>query len=177
MILIKNKKWIQVVILSLLFVIGGYTIVGGLFAEKDKTPQEGDQAPDFSLSSLEGGIVSLSDFEGKAVMLNFWGTFCEPCVKEMPLIQQYYEQYQDQNLVVLGVNLDEPEVTVRGFVDELDLTFPIVLDKNIVRKQYGVSHYPTTIFINGQGEIIKKFVGEMKEKDLKPIISNLLTMN
>jgi peroxiredoxin len=170
----RNKKWVQVVILSVLFVIGGYTIATGLFEEKDKIPKVGDQAPNFTLTDLEGDVIRLSDYKGKAIMLNFWGTFCPPCVYEMPLFQEYYEQYKDQDFVVLGVNLDEATVTVKRFVKEYGLTFPIPLDKNVVRKQYGVTQYPTTFFINKDGVIIQKIDTLIEERHLKPIIDNLL---
>ncbi len=175
--MIKNKKWIQVIILCLLFAIGGYTIGMGLFAEKDPIPRIGDKAPDFTLTDLNGDLIKLSDFKGQAVMMNFWGTFCPPCVYEMPLIQQYYEEYKDQEFVVLGVNLDEPTVTVRRFVNEYGLTFPIPLDKNVVRRQFGVTSYPTTIFINHEGIIVRIVEGAMEEEDLQPIIYSLLELN
>jgi peroxiredoxin len=163
----RKYKWLQISILLAIVIVGGYTIADSLFADNDPVPAVGDRAPGFSLKGLDGEVYRLSDFAGKPVVLNFWGTFCEPCVREMPLIQQHYEKYQDRGLVVLGVNLDEPEVTVRGFVKDYGLTFPILLDKNVVRKQYGVYYYPTTFFIDAEGRIVDKFVGEMKRQDLE----------
>lgn len=173
----RNKKWVQIIILSLLFIVGGFTITNGLFGEKDEIPKVGDSAPDFTLTDLEGDVIRLSDYKGKAVMLNFWGTFCPPCVYEMPLFQKYYEQYKDQGFVVLGVNLDEATVTVKRFVKEYGLTFPIPMDKNVVRKQYGVTQYPTTFFINQEGVIIERLDTLIEERHLKPIVDDLLQLN
>lgn len=170
----KRKKWLQVTILLLLIIVGGYTMASGLFGDKDSIPLEGDQAPDFTLLDLNDETLRLSDFEDQVVMINFWGTFCEPCVYEMPLFQQNYEKHKDDGLVVLGVNLDEPVVSVRRFIRDYGITFPIPLDKNVVRRQYGVTQYPTTFFVNRNGEIEKIFVGAMEEWQLEPILQGLL---
>lgn len=173
MIRLKNKKWLQVIILCVILVIGGATIISGFKGKKDGIPKVGDVAPNFALTNLEGQVEHLSDYAGKAIMLNFWGTFCEPCITEMPLFQQYYERYGEE-LVVLGVNLHEPPVTVRKFVRDYELTFPILLDKTVVSKQYGVRRYPTTFFINKDGKIEQKVDMLIDEARLKPLVTQLL---
>lgn len=170
----NRRKWMQVIILSFIFIIGGYTIISGLFGDKEKPLDVGDMALDFTLTDLDGQVVSLSDYKGKAIMLNFWGTFCPPCVTEMPLFQDYYEDYEEEGLVVLGVNLNEPPVTVRRFVKEYGLTFPILLDKDVVRKQYGVRQYPTTFFIDRDGVIQRKVDMLIIERTLKPLVDQIL---
>jgi len=90
------------------------------------------------------------------------------------LFQEYYEKYKDQGFVVLGVNLDEPTVTVRRFVRDYGLTFPIPLDKNVVRRQYGVIRYPTTFFINREGVIEQRMEVLIEERHLKPIVDRML---
>lgn len=171
MVICMRKKWLQVTILMGIVVIGGFVVISGLL-NGEKALAEGDVAPDFSLTNLEGQVVSLSDYSGQPIMLNFWGTFCEPCVIEMPLFEEYYKQYED--LVVLGVNLDEPPLTVRRFVNDLKLTFPILLDKTIVSKQYDVRRYPTTFFINRDGVIEHKVVMLLDEQRLAPLVAQLL---
>ncbi len=170
----KYRKQIQIAILSVVLIIGLYTIGSSLFAEKDSFPQAGEKAPDFTLRGLDGELHQLSDYHGQAVLLNFWGTFCPPCVDETPLLQQYYEQYKDQGLVILGVNLNESTVTVQGFVRQFSVTYPILLDKEQVRKQYGVNQFPTTFFISPDGMIVEKWIGELREHHLKPRVERLV---
>jgi peroxiredoxin len=161
---VARNKWVQLFILIVIIVAGAVTIGANLSAAPN--PDVGDKAPDFSLYGLDGEQYELQDYRGTYVVINFWGSFCEPCVREMPLIQNKYEQYKDQNLVVLGINLDESTVTINNFTRGMNLTFPILLDKNVVRKQYGVYEYPTTFFIDQQGIIRQKIVGEMNEGSL-----------
>ncbi len=159
-----RNKWVQLSILAVMIAAAAITIGANL--SYSPVPKVGEKAPDFSLYGLDGDQYSLSDYIGRPVIVNFWGSFCEPCVREMPLLQRKYEQYQDTGLVVLGVNLDESTVTIHNFTRGMNLTFPILLDKNIVRKQYGVYQYPTTFFIDHQGMIREKIVGEMNEGKL-----------
>ena len=171
----KNRRTIQVLILSLVVVIGAITIAGNVFTEKDEIPREGMKAPNFALRGLDGKEHQLKDYAGRPVIINFWGTFCEPCVDEMPLIQSYYERYKDENVVVLGINLNEAEATVRAFVREHELTFPILLDKDRIRRNYGVMSYPTTFFVRADGVIEDIFIGEMTDSTLSVRMNRLLS--
>ncbi|WP_068775361.1 thiol-disulfide oxidoreductase ResA [Paenibacillus sp. FJAT-26967] len=168
----KNKKWIQIIILSIVLIIGVYTIVSNLTSSDDnKYPVEGSKAPDFTLAGLDNKTYKLSDYAGKAVLINFWGTFCPPCKKEMPALQSQYNLSKDKNVEFLEVNLDASRVTVQSFIDQYNLTLPILLDsEHVVRKQYGVVEYPTTLFIKPDGTIMKIHKGEMDE----PFIENML---
>jgi peroxiredoxin len=180
----KNKKGLQIVILLAVIIVGAYTIGNSLFDE-NKIPVAGDKAPDFDLVGLDGKNHSLSDYRGKWVVVNFWGTFCPPCVREMPLIQAQYEKwYPTGKVEMLAVNLDEPLVTVQSFIDdhvaehaeEGAPVFPVLLDKDIVRKQFGVTSYPTTFFIDPEGVIKHIAIGEMVlGKDPNRDIDALLT--
>ena len=171
----RNKKWLQILILAAVVLIGGITIGNGLFADKPKLLQAQDAAPDFALKGLDGQAYRLSDFRGRPVVLNFWGTFCPPCVREMPLLQKMHESFKDQGVVILGVNLNEPEVTVRSFVRQYDIQYPILLDKGYqVRDLYGVMDYPTTFFIGKDGTIQSVFVGELNESYVQGQILKLM---
>lgn len=170
----KNRKIIQISILSIVFIVAVYTI-GSSFKSGGTEPLiEGGMAPDFITKDLDGQAHKLSDYRGKGVIINFWGTFCKPCVREMPLIEEYYKKYQDQGIVVLGVNLDEPHVTVKSFIREYEITYPILMDDFTVRDLYGVRSYPTTFFIDSSGRIQHKFVGEMNETVYKYRLLNIL---
>lgn len=135
----------------------------------------GAKAPDFTLNSLEGEAVSLSDFKGKKILVNFWATWCPPCKKEMPAIQQFTEE-AGEDMVALAVNID-PENDAIAFANEHKLTFPILLDHQNVDKpisdQYQVLAIPTTFFIDSNGNIQHKFIGEMKLKDIEEHMNRL----
>ena len=171
----KHRRLIQYLILGAVIVVGVFTIASNAFTAKEEIPKVGGKAPNFTLENLQGESVQLDDYKGKYVVLNFWGTFCEPCVKEMPLLQNYYDSFKDKDLVVLGVNLDEPFATVSSFVRSLEVKFPIVLDNDTVRKRYGVMSYPTTFFIRPDGVIQDKVVGELIDETLSYRVHKLLS--
>lgn len=113
-------------------------------------------APDFTLASLEASsTISIDDFRGQVVFLNFWATWCAPCVAEMPAMQTLYERYRDDGLVVLAVNVREDEATVQEFIDRLGVTYPIALDRaGEVTNLYNVRGFPTTMIIDRGGNVI-----------------------
>lgn len=118
--------------------------------------EPGEQAPDFELETLEGDSFRLSDLEGKKVILNFWYSWCPPCIEEMPELQKFYEDYQEE-VEVVTVNLTDVENSVSDaetFIKEHGYTFPVPLDKdNAVSDQYVVYAAPTTYFIGTDGKI------------------------
>lgn len=119
-----------------------------------------DPAIDFTLKDLEGNDVSLSDFEGKIVLLNFWATWCKFCDIEMPDLEKLYTE--NEGIVVLGVNVGEDIDLVKDYVDEKNLSFPIVLDETTeIASDYLVSGLPTTYFIDENGMIYGVFPGMM----------------
>lgn len=170
MALKRYRRWVQVFILIAIFVVGGITLADNLFSE-DTIPKEGSQAPEFTLPGLDGQEYRLSDYKGKVVVLNFWGTYCPPCVEEMPLIQNYYEKYADKNVEILAINENDPLVSVKAFFRQYKLTFPSLLDKDVVRRKYGVMNYPTTVFINENGKIEVIFEGAMDEAFLSSTLA------
>lgn len=112
----------------------------------------GMPAPEFTLPGLDGQTISLGGFKGKPVMVNFWATWCGPCVHEVPYIQETYEVWSGKGLVILAVNIGESPSQVRGFMQESQLSFPVLLDESgEVAEQYGVRGIPTTILVDGEG--------------------------
>jgi thiol-disulfide isomerase/thioredoxin len=109
--------------------------------------------PEFSLATPEGKKVSLKDFRGKTVFLNFWATWCAPCREEMPAMEKLYQEYKDKNFVVLAVNVKDRKQEALNFVKELKLTYPVAFDPEAqVASLYGAWGLPTTYLIGPKGE-------------------------
>jgi cytochrome c biogenesis protein CcmG, thiol:disulfide interchange protein DsbE len=130
-------------------------------------PVAGAPAPDFSLSGIDGAQVRLSDYRGDVVLVNFWATWCGPCRAEMPLLQERFTALRESGLVVLAVNDDEPVGEVTAFVQELGLTFPILLDPGAnVQQLYRVLGYPTSFLVGRDGVIQRVHVGVLTDSQL-----------
>lgn len=135
----------------------------------------GSPAPDFELKTVEGKSYKLSDLKGKAVMINFFATWCPPCRAEMPTIQDVYKQYESQGFIVLVVDLNEADVAIKSFRDKLGLTFPIVVDKDDkVSRLYDIVPLPTSYFVDKKGIVQAKWTGEIRKEQLKSIVKKLL---
>jgi peroxiredoxin len=170
-----NKKWVQIGIFAIVLIIGVFTIITNLSAsDSKKYPQVGDKAPDFSLIGLDGKTHKLSEYKGKPVLVNFWGTFCPPCKEEMPALQRQYDQWSNKGVVFLEVNVDKNKITVQSFMDQYKLNLPVLLDaKETVRKVYGVMDYPTTFFIGAYGKVEVKKIGQMTESYIDATLASL----
>ena len=121
-------------------------------------------ATDFILEGLDGNTVRLSDLRGESVFLNFWATWCGPCLKEMPDIQKIHEGYRDQGVTVIGIDLDETVEVVSDFVEEGGFTWTFVIDHvGTVTREYRVDVIPTSFFIDGDGMIRAIAIGWMTE--------------
>jgi peroxiredoxin len=114
----------------------------------------GNLAPDFTLASTSGETVSLSDYRGKRVMVNFWGTWCPPCRAEMPDMEKFY---QENDVEILAVNLTPTESNVSDvteFIDEFGLSFQVLLDEELaVSSKYGIQPVPTSFMVDSKGII------------------------
>lgn len=122
--------------------------------EASSLPEPGDIAPDFTLADVDGNEVTLADFRGRPVMLNFWATWCAPCRLEMPEMEQAQQDYAADGLAILAINQEEPAERVAAFMDELGLTFSAPLDVDgDVAAQYGAFFLPSSVFINADGEV------------------------
>lgn len=126
------------------------------------SPREGFFAPDFTLDTLQGGQVRLSDLRGKIVVINFWASWCPPCRAETPALQNSYERYKDSGVVILGVNLTDQDSLndVKDFVRQFGLTYPILLDRDgSTSLRYRIQGLPSTYFLNRAGVIRTVVVG------------------
>lgn len=172
----KHRKKIQVSIFAFVLLVVGYTVSASVFGGETRPPAVGDSLAPFELEAIGGERIGTSDFRGQPMIVNFWGTFCPPCVEETPALQRMYEKYKDQGVVILGVNLGErPVVRVEQFVERFDVTYPVLLDPDLeVRDRYGVRSYPTTYFIDASGKVKTIRVGGMSEGYIESQIRSLL---
>ena len=125
-----------------------FKVIPNLQPMKETAP-----VPDFSLSTPDGKKVSLKDFRGKTVFLNFWATWCVPCREEMPAMEKLYQEYKDKNFVVLAINVKDRKQEALTFMKELKLTYPVAFDPEAeVASLYGAWGLPTTYLIGPTGE-------------------------
>lgn len=110
------------------------------------------RAPAFSLQSVSGGTVSLAQFKGDVVMINFWASWCGPCRQEMPLLDSIYKQYKDMGFTLLGVNVEPDSGSADAWLKKTPVSYPILFDpKSQVSQLYQVQAMPTTVIIDRQG--------------------------
>ena len=156
----------RVAVLGAIVAILLAAVVGGCGSPGSPVDQ-GSPAPAFVVWTLDGRETRLSDFKGKTVVLNVWATWCGYCQAEMPELEAAYRDYRDQGLVVLGVNARESQDLVRRYVNELGITFPILLDTNgSISHAYRVQALPTTFFIDADGIIRGQMVGQLTKETL-----------
>lgn len=128
------------------------------------------QAPDFFLSTLDGRRVSLSDFRGRPVLINYWATYCTPCRTEMPLLQTMADQYP--KLVVLLVDERDSTPAARTFITEIHIRSPVLLDTDgKAADLYRITGLPTTIFVRADGTVEGRYIGQTTEQILQPHIA------
>src|SRR3989338_8003741 len=116
----------------------------------------------FMLRDLNGKLTSLGDFEGKVLLLNFWATWCANCIKEMSAMQQLYQTYSTEGLVVVGVSVDRSAPSeVKAFAEKLKISFPILHDRDsIISRLYSNPGVPVSYLIDRQGRIAYRVLGE-----------------
>jgi len=125
-------------------------------APKEKRPL----APDFTLSSVDGKTITLSQLRGKVVLLDFWATWCAPCRLAIPHLNEMYKAYRERGLEIIGISLDTGGgERVRRFAVNMGIQYPIIMADNEVVKDYGISPIPTTYLIDRDGYISNKWVG------------------
>eukprot|EP00130_Batrachochytrium_dendrobatidis_P008523 XP_006683398.1 hypothetical protein BATDEDRAFT_28911 [Batrachochytrium dendrobatidis JAM81] len=157
----RNRLILRTSILAVLLSAVVFALVSNLRAD-NTVYQVGDRAPDFKLKQInknnELEYVQLSDFEGKGVMLNFWGTWCKPCEAEMPYMEALYPEYKEKGIEIIAVSLDNTELAVDGEVRDL----------------YKIGPIPSTVFINPSGEIERTVIGALTLEKLEGYFQEIL---
>ena len=147
-------------------------------AQTTTEEQQYPQAPDFSLTDLEGNKVSLSDYRGKVVVLDFWATWCPPCRKGIPDFVEMQQEYGEDKFVVLGINLDRGQDVgpmVEEFAKNYNINYPVLYhNQQIVMAYGGIQSIPTTFVVDQNGKVRQGVVGYRPKEFFKGVIDPLL---
>ncbi len=152
----KTERIIQIAI--------GVLLVAFVFVVNDTLNEHvvvvGDKAPDFKIISDNGKPISRSDFGGKILVLNFWATWCPPCIEELPSLDEFQRQLKGQGVVVVGVSVDKNEKQYKDFLAKARVSFQTSRDgDSSISAEYGTFKYPETYIINSKGEVVVKYIG------------------
>jgi thiol-disulfide isomerase/thioredoxin len=141
-------------------------------------PTKGSMAPDFTLNLLagQGKTVQLSALKGKAVVVNFWATYCEPCKQEMPALAELQNQYGPDGLQILGIVMDDPgENTIVDFAHKLGVNYPVLVGTDKVADNYGgVDALPTTFYLDRNGKVVDRVLGGASKAEIEASIKKAL---
>ncbi len=158
----------------------------GMDAGTMTSPMVGKQAANFTLTDVNGRKVSLADYKGKAVQLNFWATWCAPCKIETPWLVELEKQYKPKGFEILGVSFDDLDLDnaaklktettdIAKSAKQLGIDYPVLLDGDAISKQYGDPEvFPTSFFVNKQGKIVAATMGLTSKDDLENNIKKAL---
>ncbi len=140
----------------IIFVTIAPVLAGGLMEPIKGSPKAGG----FNLEGVDGRKISLDNYKGKFVLLNFWATWCAPCRKEMPAMSNLHNEFGGEGLEVVGVHVGPSLAGVKKFLEAVPVSFTILLDKDMSLANWGVQGLPTTFLINPEGKLIYKAIGE-----------------
>ena len=151
------------ILLSLIAVL----FAGFLFTIRNSFEQriveKGDSAPGFSITTDSGKRITRSDFGGKLLVLNFWATWCPPCVEELPSLHQFAREMSNSGVVVLGVSIDKNEQNYKRFLQRNHVAFETARDPNAdIAADYGTFKWPETYIIGSNGKVLEKYIGPME---------------
>ena len=139
-------------------------------ALRDKVVTVGDYAPSFSITTESGKTVSPASFGGKILMVNFWASWCPPCVQETPALEALHRELGPRGLVLVGISVDKNETKYKNFLRRFRVSYLTGRDPDAkINDMYGTYRYPESYVINTEGKVLMKIVGILKEEDIKSI--------
>ncbi|MFL6300963.1 MAG: TlpA family protein disulfide reductase [Terriglobales bacterium] len=180
-----------IILIVMILLVAGMIYLGARISRNQKVGLEppeapqvaaGNPAPEFELKTLDGKTAKLSDYKGKAVLLNFWATWCEPCKIEMPWLVEYNKQYGPQGFTVLGVAMDDDadskawvQKDIRKFSDEMKVNYPVLLGTSKIGDTYGgVPFLPEIFYIGRDGKIVEHAIGLKGKGEIEENIKKIL---
>jgi cytochrome c biogenesis protein CcmG/thiol:disulfide interchange protein DsbE len=166
-------KGIAILIMAILITLFTVFLATGLSNRTSATGRSGEQlidkkSPDFLAVGIDGDPVSLSNYFGSPIVLNFWASWCPPCRDETPHFEKIWRLYRQKDVVVLGINVQDTLADADEYIREFDVTFTNAIDKNgKIMVDYGVTGLPVTFFIDRDGTIVGRWVGSIGESSLQ----------
>ncbi|HDK38161.1 MAG TPA: TlpA family protein disulfide reductase [Thiolapillus brandeum] len=170
---VDAHAWIKVMIASVLLMAA--VLLAG--CSDDNAPLlKGQAAPGFSLPDLQGHTINVpGDFEDKVIVISFWADWCPSCKKEMRDLEAIYQKYREQRLVILAINIAQERDQAIAFIDDLNLSYPILLDsKGKATKTYAVSSIPSIFIIDRKGRLQTRILGEAPRRFLEEAVQRQL---
>ena len=162
----NTERLLQIAI-GLLLAVLGYVAADSL---RETIIVVGDTAPSFSIAADNGRTVTRSDFGGKLLVLNFWATWCPPCLEEMPSLDQFQKRFAGSGVVVLGVSVDRSDRLYRDFLKKASVSFLTARDpEGRISAGYGTYKYPESYLIDRTGKVVQKIIGPTNWTDEKMI--------
>jgi peroxiredoxin len=149
--------------------------LGYIFADtlRERVVNQGDQAAPFSVKASDGQTYSVNDFKGRVLVLNFWASWCQPCVEEMPSLNRFAQEMKGKGVTVLGISIDHDEAKYEKFVKAVNLKFPVYRDdQGSIPASYGTFKVPETYIIDRNGRVVEKIIGEKMWMD-PSVLSNI----
>ncbi|AMM93725.1 thiol-disulfide oxidoreductase ResA [Peribacillus simplex] len=167
-----DKKKRRLISRTIILLLLGAALVFALYTnftkDKNESLRKGSDAPNFVLTDMEGKEHKLSEYKGKGVFLNFWGTYCKPCEYEMPYMENQYKNFKDQGVEILAVNVGESDYAVNNFITKHNLTFPVMIDKGReVENAYRVDILPVTFLVDKEGKVVDIITGALTEESIQ----------
>ena len=174
--------------LSLLILVGFFSLLGWALARSGGVPggvgvnnvfgeidiQE-KQAPNFTLETLDGDLITLSNLRGKIVLVDFWASWCPPCREEAPRLAQVYKEYKDRRVEFIGISIWDRLNDAKDYIQLFDITYPAGLDaQGTILVDYGVRGIPEKFFIDAQGQLVAKFIGPSDTDGLRETLDQML---
>ena len=168
----KSNKTIILVIALVVLGVGGYFGFVSRTPFPEKKPAVGEAAPAIALADPSGKMVTLADYRGKVVLVNFWASWCPPCTNEMPGFEKAFENFESRGFVVIGIAIDDVKMSL---IRDLRITYPVAKASDRVTKDYGgVSGVPQSFLIGRDGRIVKKLSQYYSEDELRADVEAVL---
>ncbi|MBL8164798.1 MAG: TlpA family protein disulfide reductase [Anaerolineae bacterium] len=169
----RRLGWGAIALLASVVLIAA--VFGIALLQRNQGQPTSGAAPDFTVTTLNGSQIRLSDLKGRVVVLNFWASWCGPCRDEAEVLEDIWQRYQDRGVVVLGIAYTDTERNARAFIEEFSQTYPNALDIGTrISDLYNITGVPETFIIDQNGEIAQFLMVAVRPRQLDTILLDLL---